>query len=66
MFKLISLHKNNTDIIANVMVKKLKVWLNNTLNKCYLKIQKILVVRGANQRVFRGGGIDILISGTTH
>ena len=49
------------------MVKKLKVWLNNTLNKCYLKMQKILVVGGAkNQRVFRGGGIDILISGTRH
>ena len=27
---------------------------------------EILGVRGANQRVFRGGGIDILISGTTH
>ena len=28
--------------------------------------QKILGVGGANQRVFHGGGIDILISGTTH
>ena len=28
--------------------------------------QKILGMGGANQRVFHGGGIDILISGTTH
>ena len=28
--------------------------------------RKILGVGGANQRVFHGGGIDILISGTTH
>ena len=28
--------------------------------------QTILGVGGANQRVFHGGGIDILISGTTH
>ena len=75
------------------MVKKLKVWLNNKLNKCLhctvvIKFyrtfvtklvftffvfkyqnpleQKILGEGDANQKVFHEGGIDILISGTTH
>ena len=37
MFNLISLHKNNTDIICkiNVREKKLNVWLKNKANKCF-------------------------------